>query len=156
MPRDSGTCCRRRLAQRPRRPGGLRGAERAATGARHSLVQLRLRRETDSARSRAGKVPHISYTKGCYTGQEIVERVRSRGQVNRRRVELLFSGEGVPENGANLTVDDKPAGFVTRAAQSWFPPGILGMGYLGKERRSLGTTLQWSGGTATVVESRKS
>ncbi len=25
---------------------------------------------------------HISYTKGCYTGQEIVERVRSRGQVN--------------------------------------------------------------------------
>ena len=29
---------------------------------------------------------HISYTKGCYTGQEIVERVRSRGQVNRVRV----------------------------------------------------------------------
>src|SRR5450631_4100449 len=85
---------------------------------------------------------HISYTKGCYTGQEIVERVRSRGQLNRRRVELIFSG-GVPENGANLTVDDKPAGFVTRAAQSWFPPGILGMGYLGKESRAPGTALQW-------------
>jgi folate-binding protein YgfZ len=98
---------------------------------------------------------HISYTKGCYTGQEIVERVRSRGQVNRRRVELIFSGDSVPENGANLTVDDKPAGFVTRAAQSWIPPGILGMGYLGKESRSPGTTLQWSGGTATVVETRK-
>jgi folate-binding protein YgfZ len=98
---------------------------------------------------------HISYTKGCYTGQEIVERVRSRGQVNRRRVELIFSGDSVPENGENLTVDDKTAGFVTRAAQSWFPPGILGMGYLGKESRSPGTTLQWSGGTATVVESRK-
>lgn len=98
---------------------------------------------------------HISYTKGCYTGQEIVERVRSRGQVNRRRVELIFSGNGVPENGANLTVDDQPAGFVTRAARSWFPPGILGMAYLGKESRSPGTTLQWSGGTATVVESRK-
>src|SRR5882762_2448528 len=36
---------------------------------------------------------HISYTKGCYTGQGIVERVRSRGQVNRRRVELLFSSD---------------------------------------------------------------
>ncbi len=35
---------------------------------------------------------HISYTKGCYTGQEIVERVRSRGHVNRRRTGLLFSG----------------------------------------------------------------
>jgi folate-binding protein YgfZ len=97
---------------------------------------------------------HISYTKGCYTGQEIVERVRSRGQVNRRRVELIFSGDGVPENGANLSVDDKPAGFVTRAAQSWFPPGILGMGYLSKESRAPGTKLQWSGGTAAVVESR--
>jgi folate-binding protein YgfZ len=34
---------------------------------------------------------HISYTKGCYTGQEIVERVRSRGHVNRRLTWLRFS-----------------------------------------------------------------
>jgi folate-binding protein YgfZ len=95
---------------------------------------------------------HISYTKGCYTGQEIVERVRSRGQVNRRRVELLFSGEDVPENGAELTVDGKVVGYVTRAARSWFPPGVLGMGYLGKEHRSIGTKAQWSGGGTTVVE----
>jgi folate-binding protein YgfZ len=95
---------------------------------------------------------HISYTKGCYTGQEIVERVRSRGQVNRRRVELLFSGEDVPENGAELTVDGKAVGYVTRAARSWFPPRILGMGYLGKEHRSIGTKAQWSGGGTTVVE----
>jgi folate-binding protein YgfZ len=95
---------------------------------------------------------HISYTKGCYTGQEIVERVRSRGQVNRRRVELLFSGDGVPENGAELTVDGKAVGYVTRAARSWFPPGVLGMGYLGKEYRSVGAKVQWSGGSATVVE----
>ncbi len=95
---------------------------------------------------------HISYTKGCYTGQEIVERVRSRGQVNRRRVELLFSRESVPANGEELIVDGKAAGFVTRAARSWFPPGVLGMGYIGKENRAVGTILQWSGGTATVVE----
>jgi folate-binding protein YgfZ len=95
---------------------------------------------------------HISYTKGCYTGQEIVERVRSRGQVNRRRVELLFSGEGVPENGAELTVDGKVVGFVTRAARSWYPPNVLGMGYLSKEHRGVGAKVQWSGGSATVVE----
>jgi folate-binding protein YgfZ len=95
---------------------------------------------------------HISYTKGCYTGQEIVERVRSRGQVNRRRVELLFAGDGVPENGTELTVDGKAAGFVTRAARSWYPPAILGMGYLSKEHRGLGAKVQWSGGSATVVE----
>ncbi len=95
---------------------------------------------------------HISYTKGCYTGQEIVERVRSRGQVNRRRVELLFAGESVPENGAELTVDGKAVGFVTRAARSWYPPAILGMGYLSKEHRGAGAKVQWSGGSATVVE----
>jgi folate-binding protein YgfZ len=95
---------------------------------------------------------HISYTKGCYTGQEIVERVRSRGQVNRRRVELLFAGEGVPENGAELTVDGKAVGYVTRAAQSWYPPCVLGMGYLGKDHRGVGAKVQWSGGSATVVE----
>ena len=33
---------------------------------------------------------HINYEKGCYTGQEIVERVRSRGHVNRRLTELRF------------------------------------------------------------------
>jgi folate-binding protein YgfZ len=95
---------------------------------------------------------HISYTKGCYTGQEIVERVRSRGQVNRRRVELLFAGDGVPENRTELTVDGKAIGFVTRAARSWLPPCVLGMGYLSKEHRSLGAKVQWSGGSATVVE----
>jgi folate-binding protein YgfZ len=95
---------------------------------------------------------HISYTKGCYTGQEIVERVRSRGQVNRRRVELSFSGEGVPENGTELTVDGKAVGYVARAARSWFPPGVLGMGYLSKEHRTAGAKVQWSGGSATVVE----
>ena len=94
---------------------------------------------------------HISYTKGCYTGQEIVERVRSRGQVNRRRVELLFKGDAVPESSADLTVDGKPAGFVTRAAQSWFPPCVLGMGYLGREHREPGTIVNWAGGTAEVV-----
>jgi folate-binding protein YgfZ len=96
---------------------------------------------------------HISYTKGCYTGQEIVERVRSRGQVNRRRVELLFSGEGVPESGAELTVDGKAAGYVTRAARSWFPPGVFGMGYLTKEHRSVGAKVEWTGGSVAVVQS---
>src|SRR5437660_9554225 len=53
---------------------------------------------------------HISYVKGCYTGQEIVERVRSRGQVNRQRVRLAFSGDVVPEEGTLLTLDGKEGG----------------------------------------------
>jgi folate-binding protein YgfZ len=94
---------------------------------------------------------HISYTKGCYTGQEIVERVRSRGHVNRRRVGLLFSGNAVPEAGTALTVDGKEAGNVTRAARIWDPERVIGMGYVRKEAEAPGTTLQWAGGTATVI-----
>ena len=93
---------------------------------------------------------HISYTKGCYTGQEIVERVRSRGHVNRRRANLLFSGDAVPEAGAPLTTQDGiEAGYVTRAARIWDPSRVIGMGYVRKEAD--GTNLQWSGGSATIT-----
>jgi folate-binding protein YgfZ len=94
---------------------------------------------------------HISYTKGCYTGQEIIERVRSRGQVNRRRVELLFSGDAVPEPDALLTLEGKETGYITRAARIWDPTRIVGMGYVRKEAHAPGTLLHWASGTATVV-----
>lgn len=94
---------------------------------------------------------HISYTKGCYTGQEIVERVRSRGHVNRKRVELLFTGEAAPEPGAPLTLDGKEVGYATRAARIWDPRRVIGMGYVRKEVSAPGTVLQWNGGAATVV-----
>src|SRR5712692_2968751 len=94
---------------------------------------------------------HISYTKGCYTGQEIVERVRSRGQVNRQRVELAFSGDAVPQAGAVLTVDGKEVGYVTRAARIWDPSRVIGMGYVRREASAVGSTLQWAQGTATVA-----
>jgi folate-binding protein YgfZ len=95
---------------------------------------------------------HISYTKGCYTGQEIVERVRSRGQVNRQRIQLVISGDVVPEPDTPLTLDGKEVGHVTRAARIWDPPRILGMGYVRKEAAPPGTLLQWSGGTATIAK----
>lgn len=100
---------------------------------------------------------HISYTKGCYTGQEIVERVRSRGHVNRRRVGLLFSGEAAPEAGAVLTLDGTEMGQVTRAAKIPGPAPchgarVIGMGYVRKEGNALGTILQWAHGTATVAQ----
>ncbi len=98
---------------------------------------------------------HISYTKGCYTGQEIVERVRSRGHVNRRRVELLFSGENVPEPGAALTIDGKDVGYVTRSARIWDPSRVIGMGYVRTETSAPGSGLEWAHGTATVASSSR-
>jgi len=95
---------------------------------------------------------HISYTKGCYTGQEIVERVRSRGQVNRKRVQLLFSGEPVPEAGEMLMLEVKDVGAVTRAAHIWDPDIILGMGYVRREALTPGTTLKWEKGSCEVMK----
>jgi folate-binding protein YgfZ len=94
---------------------------------------------------------HISYTKGCYTGQEIVERVRSRGQVNRRRVGLRFVGEAIPAPGEVLTSGGKEAGYVTRAAFSPVLSSAIGMGYVRKENNEPGQELEWQGGKATVT-----
>ena len=95
---------------------------------------------------------HISYTKGCYTGQEIVERVRSRGQVNRVRVSLRFDGtEQLPEANTPLLSEGKEVGSVTRVA---FSPALgagIGMGYARREKSTPGTQLDCAGTKATVV-----
>jgi folate-binding protein YgfZ len=94
---------------------------------------------------------HISYTKGCYTGQEIVERVRSRGHVNRKRVGILFSGETIPAAKTPLRVGDADVGFVTRAAFSHALERPVGMAYVRREHNSVGIKLSWSGGDAEVI-----
>lgn len=94
---------------------------------------------------------HVSFTKGCYTGQEIVERVRSRGQVNRVRVLLQFDGEILPAPDAALLANEKEVGSFTRVA---FSPALnagIGMGYVRREHSALGTTLAYPGGQATVI-----
>jgi folate-binding protein YgfZ len=94
---------------------------------------------------------HLSYTKGCYTGQEIVERVRARGQVHRRRVSLQFSGTAVPRNTTPLLVAGKEVGYVTSAAHSPALGRVIGMGYLRREHQAPGSRVDWEGGSAEVV-----
>ena len=96
---------------------------------------------------------HINFTKGCYTGQEIVERVRSQGNVQRRRVMLRFSGEAVPPRGEPLFAGQAEVGFVTRAARSPKLKAVIGMGYVRREQIQPGSKVTWKGGEATVMES---
>jgi folate-binding protein YgfZ len=95
---------------------------------------------------------HISFTKGCYVGQEIVERVRSRGHVNRRRVLLEFTGAKAPERGAKLFAEGKEVGHVTRVAYSPAHGRNLGMGYLRQGHNEAGSEVDWEGGKARVIE----
>jgi folate-binding protein YgfZ len=95
---------------------------------------------------------HISFSKGCYMGQEIVERVRSRGHVNRRRAGLAFSGTEVPVSGTVLTHSGEGAGHVTSAA---FSPRLgrpIGMGYVRRAFLASGARFHWPGGTAELIE----
>ena len=95
---------------------------------------------------------HISYTKGCYTGQEIVERVRSRGHVNRRRTGLLFAGADAPTPGTPLTADGAEAGSVTSAAFSPRAGKAIGMGYLRREHAQPTVKLQCGDTEVQVID----
>lgn len=94
---------------------------------------------------------HISYEKGCYTGQEIVERVRSRGHVNRRLTGLAFASPEPPPAGAALLLNGAEVGQVTSVA---FSPRLgrpIGLGYLRREHSAPGTTLDCAGASAEVI-----
>jgi len=94
---------------------------------------------------------HISYTKGCYTGQEIVERVRSRGHVNRVRVVVQFDGKEIPAAGTVLHSDGKEFGYVTRAGFSPRLNAPIAMGYVRREKAAAGSELDTAAGRATVI-----
>lgn len=77
----------------------------------------------------------IDHAKGCYTGQEVIVRIRDRGRVNRRLRGLLLGEAPAPEPGTPIFVEgrDRPAGEVRSVAQSpLFGQGIA-LGYVRRE-----------------------
>jgi folate-binding protein YgfZ len=94
---------------------------------------------------------HISYEKGCYTGQEIVERVRSRGHANRRLAEMRFSSDAGPASGTKLLFAGNEVGSVTSSAFSPTRGQPIGLGYVRREQTARGTSLDASGIAAEVI-----
>jgi folate-binding protein YgfZ len=94
---------------------------------------------------------HINFSKGCYTGQEIVERVRSRGHVNRRLVSLRFAISGAPPApGTKLRAGGGEVGHITSSALLPTAGAAIGMAYVRREHNVPGTALEFDGGKATV------
>ncbi len=89
----------------------------------------------------------LHFAKGCYLGQEIVERIRSRGQVHRGFTAFALTGE-LPLLPAPLTLDGKPAGELTSVAVVELETGLvtLALGYARRETH--GRRLTYDGGTA--------
>ncbi len=65
-----------------------------------------------------GRDAALSFSKGCYLGQEVVERIAARGHVNRRISGLLLDGDVLPARGTALLAEGRPVGYVTSVARS--------------------------------------
>ncbi len=98
---------------------------------------------------------HISLTKGCYVGQEIVARIHSRGHTNRALTGLVFAAGDAPACGDKIVVeeDGKPreTGRITSViAASPAMNGLpIALGYVRHEHRAPGSPVQVVGSDQT-------
>jgi folate-binding protein YgfZ len=92
----------------------------------------------------------ISFTKGCYVGQEIIVRVTHRGggRVAKKLVRWIAdeTAKAAPATNAKIVSGDKEIGRVTSAA---FSPGknrVVGLGYVHRDYAASGTkvTIMWN------------
>ena len=81
-----------------------------------------------------GQKRALNFTKGCYLGQEIVERIRSRGSVHRKFTAFAVEGT-LPEPGAKIMADEKGVGEITSSTILPLPGGDrpVALGYLRRE-----------------------
>jgi aminomethyltransferase len=75
----------------------------------------------------------VHFSKGCYLGQEIVERVRSRGQVHRLLTSVQLEGDVPPPPGTKLALEGAPAAEITSAVSSPALHKIVAMAYVRSE-----------------------
>jgi len=83
----------------------------------------------------------LSSRKGCYLGQEVVERVAARGQVQRKLVGLACEGDGVPPTPVTVEHEGKEVGWITSAAWSPGRRAVIALGYVRRECWEPGTVL---------------
>jgi folate-binding protein YgfZ len=98
----------------------------------------------------AGMLLAISTSKGCYTGQEIVARMASRGAPGHVLVGLALAGDRLPPAGAALTQDGSRVGEVTSAARS-ARAGAIALGFVRRAHATPGTKLELDGGAVQVA-----
>jgi folate-binding protein YgfZ len=110
-------------------------------------------RNTETARDlpqETAQTHALHFAKGCYLGQEIVERIRSRGQVHRQFTAFRLTGELPATLPAPLQAGGKPAGELTSAALVPLAEGpvLVALGYVRQEAVDAKRELAYSGGIA--------
>jgi aminomethyltransferase len=99
-----------------------------------------------------GQDQALNFTKGCYLGQEIVERIRSRGAVHRTFTGFRVAGPA-PAPGAKVQAAGKDAGEITSVASLPSPNGgrTLALGYIRREAGAPGAEVEIEGSKAVVA-----
>ncbi|HZM01715.1 MAG TPA: glycine cleavage T C-terminal barrel domain-containing protein [Candidatus Saccharimonadales bacterium] len=94
----------------------------------------------------------ISYSKGCYIGQEVIARVRTYGQVAKAFRGFLLPGDlnALPGKGDKLFLNEKEVGYITSAVASPFLKANIALGYVRREANGIGTELQMQTASAKV------
>jgi tRNA-modifying protein YgfZ len=93
----------------------------------------------------------VSFNKGCYLGQEIVERVRSRGQVHRLLTPLRIRSTMTPPPGTKLRSGDKDMGEITSAVLSPTLGEVVALAYLRSESLQKGSELTVADGDGATA-----
>jgi aminomethyltransferase len=95
----------------------------------------------------------LNFSKGCYVGQEIVERIRSRGNVHRKFTGFKIEG-APPAVGTKIQWQGKEVGEITSSALIPGPTGeqSVALGYLRRELAGPGKDLDIAGSRVTVSE----
>ena len=95
----------------------------------------------------------ISFNKGCYLGQEIVERASARGRVNRKLSGLLIQADTLPHSGDKLFHDSQEVGWITSSVLSPRLGRPIALAYVRREHLDPGTQLRIdSHGTPMIAE----
>jgi folate-binding protein YgfZ len=95
----------------------------------------------------------LNFNKGCYVGQEIVERIRSRGNVHRKFTGFLVEGAAAIAAGDKIISGEKEVGEITSVATLRTPSGeqTVALGYIRREVGGPGREVSIGTVKATVV-----
>jgi folate-binding protein YgfZ len=96
----------------------------------------------------------LNFNKGCYVGQEIVERIRSRGNVHRKFTGFVLEGSAEIATDAKIVSGEKEVGEITSVALVRLPLGErkLALGYIRREVGVPGREVMIGGAKANVVQ----
>ena len=132
------------FAQRFTAAGAIRCGSRATEVVRieDAIPRFGVDMDESNLPPEAGLENHaISYTKGCYIGQEVISRIRAYGEVAKALRGLRLADGPLPERGAKILLHDKEVGWITSVTESPSCRGNIALGYIRREANAGGTDL---------------